>query len=525
MLAMEHCSDSVVIADNRGTIQYANSVTFKVMGQTPEEVIGTDMERWGETMGKEYHKAMWETLTKDKKFFRGEMRATRNNGETYFAYVQIFPLLDEQKELLGFLGITQDITSGQAVVRLRARTDDLDILNKQLAKEKSEDEALLRSIGEGVVATDREGKITFTNEAAQMMLGWRIEDIQGKSFLDVVSVENENGEPILPENQPIMAAMGYGEKVVSSHGTNYYFSAKNKKRFPVSITAAPIILDQKVTGVIVVFRDITKERDVDKMKTEFLSLASHQLRTPLTAIRLFNEMLLNERRGKLNAVQKEYLDNISQSTQRMISLVNDLLNVSRIETGRLKIDPKPLNFTQFIEEVIGELDPIAKERSCAIVFEKPAIKMPQVPIDSNLLREVMRNLLVNAIRYSRAQNCSIAVRLEKHAGTSQGDGVALPDGFRHKGYKGYYLIGVRDGGIGIPKSAQLRVFEKFFRADNAIKIEAEGTGLGLYVVKMIMEASGGAIWFESKEGYGTTFYVMIPEEGMRAREGDRGLAA
>lgn len=523
--ALERCSDAIVVADADGTILHANAAVLKVLDVRPEEVVGTDLKQWGASMGKEYHEAMWATLMQDKNSFRGEIRGTRKNGDEYVVYVQIIPLLGERKDIQGFLGIEQDITSEQAVVRLRARTGDLNVLNDHLAKEKAESEALLRSIGEGVIATDREGKITFMNQAAQTMLGWRGDEAQGKSIFEVVPVEDENEDPIPQEKRPIVLALKEGQKVVTSPGVNYYFVGQNSKRFPVAITAAPILLGEDVTGVIVVFRDITKEKEVDKMKTEFLSLASHQLRTPLTAIRLFVEMLSNERRGKLNQDQKEYLDNISQSTQRMISLVNDLLNVSRIETGRLKINPKPLDLAFFIEGVIKELDPIVKERSCAILFTKPKKELGSVPIDEGLLREVMRNLLANAIRYSPSKSCTITVRLEKYANMGQENSVAIPEDFRQKWYRGYYLISVTDSGIGIPKNAQSRMFEKFFRADNAIKTEAEGTGLGLYVVKMIMEASGGAIWFESEEGKGTTFYVTIPEEGMRPREGDRGIAA
>jgi PAS domain S-box-containing protein len=172
MQAIEYCSDAVVVADKEGIIVYANDAVLKVLDLKREEVIGSDLKQWGSSMGEEYYEAMWATLKEDRNPFRGEIRGTRKNGDEYVAYVQIFPVLDEGKNPQGFLGIEQDITSEQAVVRLRARTQDLNIVNEHLAKEKAESEALLQSIGEGVVATDRDGKITFMNQAAQTMLGW-----------------------------------------------------------------------------------------------------------------------------------------------------------------------------------------------------------------------------------------------------------------------------------------------------------------------------------------------------------------
>jgi len=266
---------------------------------------------------------------------------------------------------------------------------------------------------------------------------------------------------------------------------------------------------EKASGGAVILHDITHLKEVDRMKTEFVSIASHQLRTPLTSINWFIEMLISGDAGKISKKQKEFLEEVHTGSKRMVQLVDDLLNVSRLETGRLKIEPKPVALEGFIQSIIDEAVPIAENKNCTIAFQKPKTKLEKISIDEGLMRQVVHNFITNAIRYSSEakrskKKCGIEVALEKK--TSD------------------VVISVKDSGIGIPKEAQERIFEKFFRADNARVMEAEGNGLGLYVAKMIVEASGGKVWFETAEGKGTTFFASIPAKGMKEKEGEKGLA-
>lgn len=281
-------------------------------------------------------------------------------------------------------------------------------------------------------------------------------------------------------------------------------------RFYYELFISPIKNPEgNVVGGAIILHDITHYKEINRMKTEFVSLASHQLRTPLTPLRLFSEMLLNGEVGKLNNGQREYVDSIYQSTKRMIGLVNDLLNVSRLETGRLKIEPELTQLEDFVEDIIKEAQGVAAAAAaadCKITFKRPTKKLSKIPIDQRLLRQVIQNLIVNAIQYSPNNQCDVTVKLEK------GNDA--------------YLISVRDNGIGIPKDIQVKVFDKFFRADNAQKLQSEGSGIGLYIAKMIMKAVGGKIWFESPpkgEQNGTIFYVSIPAKGMAEKKGEKGL--
>lgn len=385
--------------------------------------------------------------------------------------------------------------------------EDLSAERIKLEEIRVKDEALLGNIGEGVIAIGTNEKIIFINKSAKEMLGLEIEQFTGKKIFDFIDLHDGNGQIIARKDRPFFKALYTKMQFVTAPTENYNYVRRDGTRFPVFITATPIIIQGKVTGAIEVFRDITKEKEIDKAKSEL----SHQLRTPLTAIKLFGEMLVNEEAGKLKPKQKEYVQDINESTKRMASLVNDLLNVSRLELGKVRIVPEPTQLEELLRDVVKDLDPLIKNVKAKVSVVVPAKLLPKIPLDPALIRQVVTNLLSNSLKYFRPGkgHIEISVALEKNSKIA-GSRV---------------LITVKDDGIGIPLAVQGRIFEKFVRADNALKTATEGTGLGLYVCKMIVEASGGSIWFTSVEGEGTTFYVALPEAGMVARAGDRSLSA
>jgi len=277
---------------------------------------------------------------------------------------------------------------------------------------------------------------------------------------------------------------------------------KDGFRVPVADSAAPIKdHDGNIFACVVVFRDVTRERAVDVAKTEFVSLASHQLRTPLTCINWFGEMLLRGDYGELSDEQKTSVQEIYQSNQRMIDLIRALLNVSRLEMGTFRVNPSPTNLIDIAEEVTKELLPELKFHQ--IKFNKKySPKLPIIKVDRQLIHIVFQNLLSNAIKYS-----------------NKGGEVKLQIRSRGKNI----LIEVSDNGIGIPESEKDKLFNKLFRGETARKLDPDGTGLGLYIVKAILDHSNAKIWFDSVINQGTTFYVTIPKSGMITKKGPRNL--
>ncbi len=239
--------------------------------------------------------------------------------------------------------------------------------------------------------------------------------------------------------------------------------------------------------------DITEARQLERAKDEFISLVSHQLRTPLTIIRLYGNMLTDGIVGPLTKPQFSYVQKMTGASVRLIKLVGDILNISRMELNRIKIDAVPSDVNELIQGCLDELAPIIATKSTRVSFiPQPGLK--RVPVDTTLFCEIVHNLVGNALRYGKAKDGSIVVSFTR-------------------GKRGYALK-VTDDGQGIPAIDQAHVFERFYRAQNAAAVDSEGSGLGLYMVKLFTEAAGGKTRLKSIEGQGTTFTISLPPEGM-----------
>lgn len=388
--------------------------------------------------------------------------------------------------------------------------EDMEEEKENLSETNAKNEAVFSSIGDCVVATDEKGIIVKINHATEKKLGWLSSEIIGKHYIEALPLLDENGKLIPAEKRKINIVLKTGQKIITSlSSAAHYYMKKDGSKFPAAVSTTPIMLGEKIIGAIAVFRDITHDKQIDLAKSEFVSLASHQLRTPLSTINWYVEMLLSEDAGEINEEQEKFLKEIYRGSKRMVELVNALLNVSRLELGTFSIEPEPTDMMALAAEVIQELLPQVKSKELTInsLCQKNGTTCPILPpinADPKLMRIVFQNLLTNAVKYTPAKG-NINFSLKQDDKTKE------------------LHFEVSDSGIGIPREAQNKIFTKLFRADNARETDADGTGLGLYIVKSIVEESGGKIWFESIPGKGTTFYLTLPFSGMRKKEGSKKL--
>ena len=359
-------------------------------------------------------------------------------------------------------------------------------------------EAILSSIGDAAFACDKEGKIILFNKMAEEITGIAKKDALGEPYGQVTSFINEKtGEPAVD-----FISEAIKKRIKTGMDEDTVLVRKDGKKIPVADTAAPIF-DSKgvVTGCIVVFRDVTKERSIDQAKTELVSLASHQLRSPLTAIGWYAELLESETNGILTPKQLKLTREIRDAYKRMTTLVNSLLNVSRISMGTFAVDPGSTNIENVAKTTL-ELFKHEIEEKKLTIRENYDKRLDNFWADPKILSVIFQNLISNAVKYTPSGG-KIVINIKKQK---------------------FLEISISDTGMGIPKYQQAKIFTKLFRADNANDVDPSGTGLGLYIVYEIVKASGGTVRFDSEVKRGSTFYVSYPLKGMVRKIGEKSLS-
>jgi two-component system sensor histidine kinase VicK len=403
------------------------------------------------------------------------------------------PMPKQEDELTEFFVGVQIIldTIREKVGELETSLDDLHAANNIIASEKARVEAILDGLGEGLLTVDQNWRVNYINEPAIALLGENAR-ILGQEATQVMRLEDVSGKLIPEAKHPITRALGQRKRIAidMTKGAALYVHAGVAERRRVALTITPIVRNTEVVGAAVVLRDITEESNIDWAKSEIISIASHQLRTPLTAIKWYVAALLKEE-DDLDAEQTEkYLQRVYDANQHMIELVDALLNVSRIDLGTLTLMPKEVDVESCLKDVLKELAIEIKNKELNVVTHSNQQMLPAY-IDPNGLHIILQNLVSNAVKYS-FKGKTVTIELQQQSQNA--------------------LICVRDQGCGIPADQQRKIFTKLFRASNAAKIATDGTGLGLYVTKALIERAGGKIWFESQEGSGSTFYAIIPSK-------------
>ena len=370
--------------------------------------------------------------------------------------------------------------------------DNLSSLETKLSAVEGKSDVVINTIDDGVLAISREGNIELINPSAQQMIGWNQGDALGLSWKSVLKLVASDGKEVNELENPISQALAKNQP---THSDKLFLLTSSGKRILVSIVSSPVGTDGE--GIIVVVRDITKEKAEEREQAEFISTASHEMRTPVASIEGYLGLALNPATAHIDEKARDFITKAHESARHLGRLFQDLLDISKAEDGRLKNEPEIVNVNEFVKEIFDGLTIKANEKQLNYVFmpdvvnesgEKSLQPIFYANIDPDHFREVVGNLIENAIKYTSAGEVLVNV---------SGDDKQVS-------------VSVKDSGIGIPAEDLPHLFQKFYRVDNSDTREIGGTGLGLYLSRRLAEAMSGNLRVESEYKHGSTFYLEIP---------------
>ncbi|HSE61501.1 MAG TPA: ATP-binding protein [Candidatus Saccharimonadales bacterium] len=372
--------------------------------------------------------------------------------------------------------------------------DQVNQLKTQLSDIANKSDIVINAIADGVVAIDQSGLIQLINPAAQTLLGWPGKDAMGLDYRSVIKLTDAKGNPVPEDFSPIRQVLMTHKEVTNN---DLELKTKSGKVVLISLAVSPVGEGAANGGAIAVFRDITREREEERQKAEFISTASHEMRTPVAAIEGYLGLAMNPATATIDDKARSYLQKAHESTQHLGRLFQDLLTVSKSEDARLIPRPVVIDVISLTREIVASLQPKAKNKNIFLSFapgesdmdgNKHITPMYYTYADQDQLREVLNNLVDNAVKYTKQGTATVDV-------TGNNESVT---------------ISVTDSGIGIPPEDVPHLFQKFYRVDNSDTREIGGTGLGLYISRRLIEANNGHIGVNSTYGKGSTFYVQMP---------------
>lgn len=365
-------------------------------------------------------------------------------------------------------------------------------LATELSHEANKSEIVINAINDGVVLVDTSGVIQLINPAAQRIIGWGQNDAVGLSYKSVVKLNDKTDKPLTDSSDPVAQVLTTNHEV---HSEDFSVTTESGKKILLSLIVSPI--GTPSTGAIMVFRDMTKEKAEEREQAEFISTASHEMRTPVASIEGYLGLALNPNIVQIDEKGRDYVQKAHESAQHLGRLFQDLLDVSKAEDGRLSNNPRVVDVADYVGDIAEGLEQKAKEKGLRFLYKprpetettiRTVTPVYYAHVDNDHLREVVANLIENAIKY-----------------TPSGD-VIVDVG----GDETHVTISIQDSGIGIPTEDIPHLFQKFYRVDNSDTREIGGTGLGLYLCRRLAEVMGGQIKVESEYKKGSTFSLVLP---------------
>ena len=391
-----------------------------------------------------------------------------------------------------FFGFLPLIFSLVLWIRRQKTDDNTSSLENKLSAVESKSDVVINAIDDGVLAISKDGNIELINPSAQQIIGWDQGDALGLNWKSVLKLVTSDGKDVEDLENPIVQSLSKNQP---THNDKLFLLTSSEKRILVSIVSSPVGTDGE--GIIVVFRDITKEKAEEREQAEFISTASHEMRTPVASIEGYLGLALNPATAHIDEKARDFITKAHESAQHLGRLFQDLLDISKVEDGRMKNNPKIINVNEFLKDIFDGLATKANEKQLNYIFmpdiidegkEKSLQPIFYANIDPDHFREVVSNLIENAIKYTPSGEVVVNVT---------GDDKQIS-------------VSVKDNGIGIPAEDIPHLFQKFYRVDNSDTREIGGTGLGLYLSRRLAEAMSGNLRVESKYKEGSTFYLEIP---------------
>lgn len=391
-----------------------------------------------------------------------------------------------------FFGFLPLIFSLVLWIRRQKTDDNTSNLENRLSAVENKSDVVINAIDDGVLAISKDGNIELINPSAQQIIGWDQGDALGLNWKSVLKLVTSDGKDVEDLENPIVQSLSKNQP---THNDKLFLLTSSEKRILVSIVSSPVGTDGE--GIIVVFRDITKEKAEEREQAEFISTASHEMRTPVASIEGYLGLALNPATAHIDEKARDFITKAHESAQHLGRLFQDLLDISKVEDGRMKNNPKIINVNEFLKDIFDGLATKANEKQLNYIFmpdivgeskEKSLQPIFYANIDPDHFREVVSNLIENAIKYTPSGEVVVNVT---------GDDKQIS-------------VSVKDSGIGIPAEDIPHLFQKFYRVDNSDTREIGGTGLGLYLSRRLAEAMSGNLRVESKYKEGSTFYLEIP---------------
>lgn len=399
------------------------------------------------------------------------------------------------------------------LLRRRSKPQNSKVTASALSNEKNKSEIILSAIADGVILVDGEGIVQAINPAASQITGWSSKEAVGLDHRSVLPLVDSEGRSYTDQQYPFAQIMQSHELVKDDNAS---LKTKDKKTLMLSLVVTPLKDDKdRFIGAVGVFRDVTAKRNEEKQRAEFISTASHEMRTPVAAIEGYLALALNDKVSQIDAKARNYLEKAHSSTQALGKLFQDLLTSAKAEDGRLVSHPVVVEMGNYMEQLVDSLRFAAEKKSLLVDFaigtdatttagSKVIKPLYYTHVDPDRMREVITNLFDNAVKYTETGKITLGLT----------------------GNQGVVQVSIRDTGPGIPDSDLPHLFQKFYRVDNSTTRTIGGTGLGLFICRKIVELYSGRIWAESELGKGSTFYINLPRlNAERAAELEKAQAA